>query len=138
MKLSLIHIYPENPDTPDNIPDKYQTEVTFRAVNGSVSFEKTYVTLYDEKGEYSENGTGRLAANQIPATTANNGYHFVNWTPDTPNEDMIISREGAAFTANHAINTSVSYTHLKRLRKKAIQQLPGQPSKKPCSRRKLY
>ena len=96
---------PENPDTPDNIPDKYQTEVTFRAVNGSVSFEKTYVTLYDEKGEYSENGTGRLAANQIPATTANNGYHFVNWTPDTPNEDMIISREGAAFTANHAINT---------------------------------
>ena len=96
---------PENPDKPDNIPDKYQTEVTFRAVNGSVSFEKTYVTLYDEKGEYSENGTGRLAANQIPATTANNGYHFVNWTPDTPNEDMIISREGAAFTANHAINT---------------------------------
>ncbi|MCR0446105.1 InlB B-repeat-containing protein [[Clostridium] innocuum] len=96
---------PENPDTPDNIPDKYQTEVTFRAVNGTVSFEKTYVTLYDEKGEYSENGTGRLAANQIPATTANNGYHFVNWTPDTPNEDMIISREGAAFTANHAINT---------------------------------
>ena len=96
---------PENPDTPDNIPDKYQTEVTFRAVNGSVSFEKTYVTLYDEKGEYSENGTGRLAVNQIPATTANNGYHFVNWTPDTPNEDMIISREGAAFTANHAINT---------------------------------
>ena len=35
-----------DPEQPDNVPDKYQAEVSFAAVNGTVSFNKTYVTLY--------------------------------------------------------------------------------------------
>ena len=42
------------------MPDKYQAEVLFAAVNGTVSFNKTYVTLYDKQGNYAEDGTGRL------------------------------------------------------------------------------
>ena len=89
----------------DKIPDEYQAVVTFAAVNGTVSFDKTYVTLYDAQGNYAEDGTGKLAQNQIAAATPNSGYHFVNWTPETPKQDMEITNKGAAFTANHAINT---------------------------------
>ncbi|MCR0300726.1 hypothetical protein MKA48_01540 [[Clostridium] innocuum] len=49
-----------DPEQPDNVPDKYQAEVSFAAVNGTVSFNKTYVTLYDKQGNYAEDGTGRL------------------------------------------------------------------------------
>ena len=89
----------------DKIPDEYQAVVTFAAVTGTVSFDKTYVTLYDAQGNYAEDGTGKLAQNQIAAATPNSGYHFVNWTPETPKQDMEITNKGAAFTANHAINT---------------------------------
>ena len=94
-----------DPEQPDNVPDKYQAEVSFAAVNGTVSFNKTYVTLYDKQGNYAEDGTGRLAQNQIATATANSGYHFVNWTPQTPKQGMEITSEGAAFTAHYAINT---------------------------------
>ena len=94
-----------DPEQPDNVPDKYQAEVSFAAVNGTVSFNKTYVTLYDKQGNYAEDGTGRLAQNQIATATANSGYHFVNWTPQTPKQGLEITSEGAAFTANYAINT---------------------------------
>ena len=66
-----------DPEQPDNVPDKYQAEVSFAAVNGTVSFNKTYVTLYDKQGNYAEDGTGRLTQNQIATATANSGYHFV-------------------------------------------------------------
>ncbi|MED9804571.1 MAG: hypothetical protein U0K30_14120 [[Clostridium] innocuum] len=94
-----------DPEQPDNVPDKYQAEVSFAAVNGTVSFNKTYVTLYDKQGNYAEDGTGRLTQNQIATATANSGYHFVNWTPQTPKQGLEITSEGAAFTANYAINT---------------------------------
>ncbi len=94
-----------DPEQPDNVPDKYQAEVSFAAVNGTVSFNKTYVTLYDKQGNYAEDGTGRLTQNQIATATANSGYHFVNWTPQTPKQGMEITSEGAVFTANYAINT---------------------------------
>ncbi|MCR0410258.1 InlB B-repeat-containing protein [[Clostridium] innocuum] len=94
-----------DPEQPDNVPDKYQAEVSFAAVNGTVSFNKTYVTLYDKQGNYAEDGTGRLAQNQIATATANSGYHFVNWTPQTPKQGLEITSEGAAFTAHYAINT---------------------------------
>ena len=94
-----------DPEQPDNVPDKYQAEVSFAAVNGTVSFNKTYVTLYDKQGNYAEDGTGRLAQNQIATATANSGYHFVNWTPQTPKQGLEITSEGAVFTAHYAINT---------------------------------
>lgn len=88
----------------DGIPDKYQAEVTFAAVNGAVSFNRTYVTLYMDN-VYSVKGIGFLSNQQIPTTTPNEGYHFVNWSPMEPAIDRSITKQGAAFTANHAINT---------------------------------
>ena len=102
--VDVVGTDPNNPDQPDGIPDKYQAEVTFAAVNGAVSFNRTYVTLYMDN-VYSVKGIGFLSNQQIPTTTPNEGYHFVNWSPMEPAIDRSITKQGAAFTANHAINT---------------------------------
>ena len=102
--VDVVGTDPNNPDQPDGIPDKYQAEVTFAAVNGAVSFNRTYVTLYMDN-VYSVKGIGFLSNQQIPTTTPNEGYHFVNWSPMEPTIDRSITKQGAAFTANHAINT---------------------------------
>ena len=102
--VDVVGTDPNNPDQPDGIPDKYQAEVTFVAVNGAVSFNRTYVTLYMDN-VYSVKGIGFLSNQQIPTTTPNEGYHFVNWSPMEPAIDRSITKQGAAFTANHAINT---------------------------------
>ena len=102
--VDVVGTDPNNPDQPDGIPDKYQAEVTFAAVNGVVSFNRTYVTLYMDN-VYSVKGIGFLSNQQIPTTTPNEGYHFVNWSPMEPAIDRSITKQGAAFTANHAINT---------------------------------
>lgn len=108
---NAISVYYAIDDNKDGIADKYQAEVTFTAVNGKVSLSKTYVTLYDDKGEVSENGTGKLSDNQIATALANKGYHFVNWAPYTPTKDLKITNKGAAFTAIHAIDTYVVKIH---------------------------
>lgn len=78
---------PANPGSSDGVPDMYQARVNFAAVNGSVSFPVTYVTLYDADGNYAVDGTGYLTANQIAAATANAGYDQAslawNVTPST-------------------------------------------------------
>ncbi len=89
---------PTKPDSGDNIPDKYQVKVTFAAENGSVSFDKTWVTLKDEKGNYSEIGKGYLTSAHIPTATANQGYNqdTLVWNPDT---GIAIDKNGAHFVA---------------------------------------
>ena len=70
---------------PDGTADKYQAEVTYQAVNGTVSFNgPKYVTLYDERGKESESGTGYLKADQIPDTHAGEGYEGGSWSPEKP------------------------------------------------------
>ena len=70
---------------PDGTADKYQVEVTYQAVNGTVSFNgPKYVTLYDENGNESESGTGYLKADQIPDTQAGEGYEGGSWSPEMP------------------------------------------------------
>ena len=70
---------------PDGTADKYQAEVTYKAVNGTVSFNgPKYVTLYDERGKESESGTGYLKADQIPDTHAGEGYEGGSWSPEKP------------------------------------------------------
>ena len=63
---------PENPDIPDNVPDMYQVEVTYEAVNGTVDVTGTqYVTIYengDPTGNWatpSEMAWGHLTEEQI-------------------------------------------------------------------------
>ncbi len=79
---------PENPDTGDKVPDKYQVEVNFNAVNGTVTPEKVYVTLFDSEGQWSETGTGHLTDEQVAAikAVANPGYdqETLVWAPKVP------------------------------------------------------
>ena len=73
---------PENPDIPDGVPDMYQVEVTYEAVNGTVDVTDTqYVTIYengDATGKWAAPGTegayGTLSEEQIADATANTGY----------------------------------------------------------------
>ena len=94
---------PANPGSSDGVPDMYQVPVNFTAVNGSVSFPVTYVTLYDADGNYAVDGTGYLTANQIAAATANAGYDQASLTWNaTPSTTTPITTEvtyTATFTA---------------------------------------
>ena len=84
-------------NTPDGIPDKYQRTVTLSNSTGGVLFDgeqlayiKIAVTLYNEKGELDENGTGRIKKEQLPEITAAPGrvlgfsedYLFIDITED--------------------------------------------------------
>mgnify|MGYP002340736672 FL=1 len=77
----------EDGDDPDNIPDKYQKKVTYKVVNGTWSDGKTadkyeYVTLLDENGKWSENGTGTLT---VPTgMTPDTGFIGGSWAPTLP------------------------------------------------------
>ena len=71
----VIGTNPQNPDTPDGIPDIYQARVTYVAVNGVVSFQTAVVTLFDTNGQPAKNGIGHLTAAQIPTATAWIGYN---------------------------------------------------------------
>ena len=81
----------KNPDEGDGVPDKYQVTVTYTATNGTVSFDKAVVTLFDSDGNYAEDGTGHLTAAQIPNATPNTGYTGKTWTVEEPTTEVAIT-----------------------------------------------
>ena len=98
---------PNEPGNGDGIPDMYQARVNFVAVNGSVNIPYTYVTLLDENGQPSENGTGYLTAEQIAVATAAEGYDQDSLAWDVvPTTENAITGEvtyTATFTANQPV-----------------------------------
>ncbi len=74
VEIDIVGTNPANPNQPDGIPDKYQVRVSYSCVNGSCSFSETYVTLYNEYGEFDEYGGGYLTDEQIPTFTPSPGY----------------------------------------------------------------
>ena len=98
---------PANPDQGDGIPDMYQALVQYVAVNGSVNIDHTYVTLLDENGHPSENGTGYLTVEQIAVATANEGYDqgSLAWdvVPTTENAITGDVTYTVTFTANQPV-----------------------------------
>lgn len=74
IEINVVYLSDKNSDS---IPDKYQVRVDYEAVNGSVSIDHTYVTLFDEDGKWSEDGIGHLTEAQIPTTSANDGSIMV-------------------------------------------------------------
>ena len=98
---------PANPDQGDGIPDMYQALVQYVAVNGSVNIDHTYVTLLDENGQPSENGTGYLTAEQIAVATAAEGYDQDSLAWDVvPTTENAITGEvtyTVTFTANQPV-----------------------------------
>ena len=113
-------IDPEDPDKPDNVPDKYQAKVTYQAVNGAVTLGGstgtelvTYVTLFDADGKWAENGTGKLAEAQVPTAAAAADYDPATerWTPAVPAEGAEITADGAVFTVTWELAISGYQVH---------------------------
>ena len=98
---------PNEPGNGDGIPDMYQALVQYVAVNGSVNIGHTYVTLLDENGQPSENGTGYLTAEQIAVATAAEGYDQDSLAWDVvPTTENAITGEvtyTVTFTANQPV-----------------------------------
>ena len=89
----------------DEIPDKYQITVSYRAVNGTITANNGPFTLnkVDANGDYAVDGVAHLTVDQIATATANEGYHFVSWSPKAPTTEIELS-EDTEFVANFAIN----------------------------------
>lgn len=91
-----------NGDKPgDGIPDKYQKEVKFVAVNGSfdpddetVTEKTVVVTLFDSDNKPSENGIGHLTEKQIPEAAPNTDYEGNGtWNPEIPTVEYEITED---------------------------------------------
>ncbi len=105
----------ENPDDPDEVPDRYQ--VTFSYVagpNGKVSgIQKEVVTRFDADGQLSETAAVHPTANVT--STANNGYRFGNWVGGSASYENTEAIRTASFTsdqeftAQFEIRTDLSY-----------------------------
>ncbi|WP_346342296.1 InlB B-repeat-containing protein, partial [Drancourtella massiliensis] len=108
--LDEIGTDPENPNNPDNVPDKYQVTVSYEAVNGEVSKDYAVVTLMDEAGNPAKNGTGHLTEEQIATATAADGYdqNTLTWTPGTPAIDYAITGD-MTFTATFDQRSDLHY-----------------------------
>ncbi|MCH1939539.1 InlB B-repeat-containing protein [Holdemania massiliensis] len=100
-----VNVYYSADKNHDEIPDKYQIEVTYRAVNGTVTANNGPFTLnkVDANGDYAVDGVAHLAEDQIATATANEGYHFESWSPKAPTTEIELS-EDTEFVANFAIN----------------------------------
>ena len=79
---------PEGITKGDGIADKYQIQVSFKAMNGtfkdgenSITEYTTVVTKYDNStNKPSENGTAKLAAAHLKTATPNEGHKLTGWT----------------------------------------------------------
>ena len=100
-----VNVYYSADENHDEIPDKYQITVSYRAVNGTITANNGPFTLnkVDANGDYAVDGAAHLTAEQIATATANEGYHFVSWSPEVPTTEIELS-EDTEFVANFAIN----------------------------------
>ncbi len=71
----------EDPDEPDDIPDKYQVTILYEADHGGVikdgALTKEVVNVYDEDGNFAEKGIITAAGSEA---VANDNYAFKVWT----------------------------------------------------------
>ena len=96
----------DDPDTPDQIPDKYQVTIEYKAaVGGSIAEDaltKEVKTIYaDDSETYAESGT--VTATGSTATAAE-GYFFNKWTKAV-NEDPAVDTNLPAATGSINLGT---------------------------------
>ena len=104
-------------DNHDNIPDKYQKQITYKVVNGFWDTAKTdkadkveYVTLLDENGKWSEDGTGTLTApTDMKAATGYNGGSWDAVVPTTVNKDTKPDTYTYTFIKDDGLWATVTY-----------------------------
>ncbi len=95
----------DDPEKPDNIPDKYQVKVDYNAVNGTVTPDYFYVTLTDKDGNWSETGSYFLTEDDMPTAKANSGYENGKWDV-TPKEGYEITKDTVFTITYTAIPTT--------------------------------
>ena len=102
---NIIKIYYSKDANGDNVPDKYQIKVIYKAVNGTIDADhanepenKTfYVKLYKD-GKFAtaeDGGAGSLKKDQIGTATAAKGYaqDSLQWTPTAPTTDLELNKD---------------------------------------------
>ena len=97
----------EDPDEPDDIPDKYQKKVTFKVVNGdwndgTDADRVVYVTLVDADGKWDKNGTAALTAPAV-GEQPDNGYKAGSWDTEPP--ATVSGTEDAVYTYTYRKRT---------------------------------
>ena len=80
---------------PDEIPDKYQVEVVFTAVNGTVDGQTQIEKVFNlKKGdEYAEDGSYELTAEDVPEALAAAGYEQSTLEWDVNPEGAVIDKK---------------------------------------------
>ena len=102
-------MYYAKDDNEDGTPDKYQVDVTFKAVNGTFggTLRETGVKVdlysWNEASQKWEETEGHLKAEQIPAATADTGYTGGTWDV-TPDVKTVIT-EDVTYTITFTKNT---------------------------------
>ena len=104
-KKNIIKVYYSKDENKDQIPDKYQIKVMYKAVNGTIDAvhenepgnKMFYVTLY-KNGEYAtveDGGIGHLSDDQIATATAARGYdqNSLKWSPKTPTTKLDLNED---------------------------------------------
>ena len=105
----------DDPDPkPDDVPDKYQVGVVFRAdANGTLSMGSltgrkgitVYINLFDSAGKYDANGQGVVTPDDVPNPIADTGYAFDLWKKngtDMTVLDKDAPADGIPFTKTNA------------------------------------
>ncbi|MCI8950407.1 MAG: doubled motif LPXTG anchor domain-containing protein [Lachnospiraceae bacterium] len=75
--VNVVEVYYESDESGDGIPDKYQKTIVFAAVNGTVDGKtqtERLITLFDQYGNWSEEGSYTLDKDDIPKTEPAEGY----------------------------------------------------------------
>ena len=123
---SEIIVYYVKDENGDNIPDKYQRTVTFNVVNGAWNDGETaqkeiWVTLTDAEGNWAEDGSYTLTADDIPAAgeKPDTGYRAGIWTAHPENQVITRDSDNVEYTYSYVPDETqtkeLSYTvnHIK-------------------------
>ena len=141
---SEIIVYYAEDENNDNIPDKYQKKVTFKVEHGqwNVAEGKGYdpierwITLVDESGEWSENGSYTLKETDVPSVgnEPDPGYMAGIWRNHPANEVIGPNTENAEYTyyylpdENQTKNLTYTVNHYK-VDSEGNEILIGEPDK---------
>lgn len=106
---NYVFVYYSKDANGDKVPDKYQRIVTFNVVNGAwndgeTAQKETWVTLTDEAGNWSEDGSHTLVHEDIPAAgeKPDTGYKAGIWKEHP--ENQVITRD--------SVNVEYTYSYV--------------------------
>ena len=105
---NYVFVYYSKDANGDKVPDKYQRKVTFNVVNGAwndgeTAQKETWVTLTDEAGNWSEDGSHTLVHEDIPAAgkKPDTGYKAGIWKAHPENQVITRDSDNVEYTYSY-------------------------------------